>query len=215
MRVLVAEDSVLLREGLVRLLGDLGCEVVAAVGDAPSVLPAVRAHRPDVAVVDIRMPPGMTDDGLRAAVEARAERPDLPVLLLSAYVEAGYADLLLADRRGGVGYLLKDRVTSIEVLRDALRTLVAGGTVLDPEVVAQLLIERRRPDPLAALTAREREVLGLMAEGLSNAAIADRLVVGLGAVEKHAGNIFGKIGLRDDGSENRRVQAVLTWLRSR
>lgn len=214
LRVVVADDSVLLREGLVRLLTEAGCEVVAAVGDAPSLLPAVEEHRPDVAVVDIRMPPTMTDDGLRAAVVARAAHPGLAVLMLSAYVELSYADVLLADGRGRVGYLLKDRVTSLDTLVDALRTLVAGGTVLDPEVVAQLLVARRA-DPLARLTAREREVLALMAEGRSNAAIAGRLVVSAGAVEKHISNIFAKIDLADVGSDNRRVLAVLTWLQSR
>jgi DNA-binding NarL/FixJ family response regulator len=214
MRVVLADDSVLLREGLVRLLGEAGCEVVAAVGDAPSLLAAVTDHRPDVAVVDVRMPPTMTDDGLRAAVAARAEQPDLGILMLSAYVELSYADALLSDGRGGVGYLLKDRVTSLDRLSDALRTIVAGGTVLDPEVVAQLLVTRRA-DPLAALTPREREVLSLMAEGRSNAAIAEQLVVSAGAVEKHTSNIFAKINLPELGSDNRRVLAVLAWLKSR
>lgn len=214
MRVVLADDSVLLREGLARLLAEAGCEVVAAVGDAPTLLEAVRVHRPDAAVVDIRMPPGMTDDGLRAAVAARAEQPGLAVLMLSAYVELSYADVLLSDGRGGVGYLLKDRVTSLDVLVDALRTIVAGGSVLDPEVVAQLLVSRRT-DPLERLTRREREVLALMAEGRSNASIAQSLVVSGGAVEKHISNIFAKIDLAEDGTDNRRVLAVLTWLRSR
>jgi DNA-binding NarL/FixJ family response regulator len=213
-RVVVADDSVLLREGLVRLLAEAGCEVVAAVGDAPTFLTAVTEHRPDVAVVDIRMPPRMRDDGLRAAVEARSQRPELAVLMLSAYIELSYADVLLSDGRGGVGYLLKDRVASLDTLVEALRTIVAGGTVLDPEVVAQLLVARRT-DPVAALTPREREVLALMAEGRSNAAIADRLVVGGGAVEKHVSNIFAKINLPDLGADNRRVLAVLAWLKSR
>ena len=173
MRVVVADDSVLLREGLVRLLTEVDCEVVAAVDDAPSFLSAVAEQRPDVAIVDVRMPPNMTDDGLRAAVEARTSQPDLGILMLSAYVELSYADVLLSDGRGRVGYLLKDRVTSLETLVDALRTISAGGTVLDPEVVAQLLVARRA-DPLAALSARERQVLALMAEGRSNAAIAER-----------------------------------------
>jgi len=210
----VADDSVLLREGLVRLLTEAGCEVVAAVGDAPTFLTAATERRPDVAVVDIRMPPRMRDDGLRAAVEARSRRPELAVLMLSAYIELSYADVLLSDGRGGVGYLLKDRVASLDTLVEALRTIVAGGTVLDPEVVAQLLVARRT-DPLAALTPREREVLALMAEGRSNAAIADRLVVGAGAVEKHVSNIFAKINLPDLGADNRRVLAVLAWLKSR
>jgi DNA-binding NarL/FixJ family response regulator len=214
MRVGVADDSVLLREGLVRLLTEVDCEVVAAVDDAPSFLAAVAEHRPDVAVVDVRMPPAMTDDGLRAAVAARAAQPDLGVLMLSAYIELSYADVLLSDGRGRVGYLLKDRVTSLEVLVESLRTIVAGGTVLDPEVVAQLLVARRA-DPLDALSPREKDVLGLMAEGRSNAAIASQLVVSAGAVEKHVSNIFAKINLPELGSDNRRVLAVLAWLRSR
>jgi DNA-binding NarL/FixJ family response regulator len=193
----------------------VGCEVVDAVGDAPSLVTSAAQHRPDVAVVDIRMPPSNTDDGLRAAVEARTANPALGVLMLSAYVELSYADVLLSDGRGGVGYLLKDRVTSLETLGDALRTISEGGTVLDPEVVAQLLVARRRQDPLASLTPREREVLGLMAEGRSNSAIAERLVVTGGAVEKHVSNIFAKINLPDVGSDNRRVLAVLAWLKAR
>jgi DNA-binding NarL/FixJ family response regulator len=215
MRVVVADDSVLLREGLIRLLAEVGCEVVDAVGDAPSLVASAAEYRPDVAVVDIRMPPSNTDDGLRAAVEARTANPALGVLMLSAYVELSYADVLLSDGRGGVGYLLKDRVTSLETLGDALRTISEGGTVLDPEVVAQLLVARRRQDPLASLTPREREVLGLMAEGRSNSAIAERLVVTGGAVEKHVSNIFAKINLPDIGSDNRRVLAVLAWLKAR
>jgi DNA-binding NarL/FixJ family response regulator len=214
MRVLVADDSVLLREGLLRLLDEAGHTVVAAVGDGPSVLTAAVEHRPDAAVVDIRMPPTMTDDGLRAAVEARRAVPEMAVLLLSAYVESSYAEALLADGRGGVGYLLKDRVASLEVLTDALTTIRGGGTVLDPDVVAQLLVQRRA-DPLERLTPRERDVLGLMAEGRSNAAIAQRLVVSPGAVEKHIGNIFAKVDLADAGSDNRRVLAVLAWLERR
>ena len=214
LRVVVADDSVLLREGLVRLLTEAETEVVAAVGDAPALLAAVIEHRPDVAVVDIRMPPSMTDDGLRAAVAAREVVPGLGVLLLSAYVEKSYADVLLTDGRGSVGYLLKDRVASLETLMDALTTIAGGGTVLDPEVVAQLLVARRS-DPLDRLTPREREVLALMAEGRSNAAIADRLVVSAGAIEKHVSNIFAKIDLPDLGRDNRRVLAVLAWLRSR
>ncbi len=214
MRVVVADDSVLLREGLVRLLDEVDCEVVAAVEDAPSFLAAVAEHRPDVALVDVRMPPTMTDDGLRAAVQARASQPELGILMLSAYIELSYADVLLSDGRGGVGYLLKDRVTSLDTLVDALKTISGGGTVLDPEVVAQLLVARRS-DPLGALSRREKEVLGLMAEGRSNAAIARELVVSGGAVEKHISNIFAKINLPDLGSDNRRVLAVLAWLKSR
>jgi DNA-binding NarL/FixJ family response regulator len=213
-RVVLADDSVLLREGLTRLLTEAGCDVVAGVADASALLDAVELHRPDAAVVDVRMPPTMTDDGLRAAIQARAVQPGLAVLVLSAYVELSYADVLLSDGRGGVGYLLKDRVTSLSTLVDALRSIVAGGTVLDPEVVAQLLVARRT-DPLDRLTRREREVLALMAEGRSNVAIAARLVVSPGAVEKHISNIFAKIDLPDVGSDNRRVLAVLTWLRSR
>ena len=214
MRVVVAEDSVLLREGLLRLLDEAGHTVVAAVGDAPSLVTAAAEYRPDAAVVDIRMPPTMTDDGLRAAIEIRRADPTLAVLLLSAYVEKSYAEALLADGRGGVGYLLKDRVASLEVLTDALTTIRGGGTVLDPDVVAQLLVQRRA-DPLDRLTPREREVLALMAEGRSNAAIAARLVVSPGAVEKHIGNIFAKIDLPDAGGDNRRVLAVLAWLERR
>ena len=214
-RVVVADDSVLLREGLVRLLTEVDCDVVAAVEDAPSFLHAAAEYRPDVAIVDVRMPPGMTDDGLRAAVAARESQPDLGILMLSAYVELSYADVLLSDGRGRVGYLLKDRVTSLDTLVDALRTISTGGTVLDPEVVAQLLVARRRTDPLSALSPREREVLALMAEGRSNAAIAARLVITGGAVEKHISNIFAKINLPDVGSDNRRVLAVLAWLRAR
>jgi DNA-binding NarL/FixJ family response regulator len=210
----VADDSVLLREGLIRLLDEAGCTIVAAVGDAPSFLAAAIEHRPDVAVVDIRMPPTMTDDGLRAAAEARAAVPEMSVLMLSAYIELSYAEKLLSDGRGGVGYLLKDRVSSLVTLTDALNTIASGGTVLDPEVVAQLLVARRF-DPIGRLTPREREVLALMAEGRSNAAIADRLVVSGGAVEKHVSSIFAKIDLPDIGTDNRRVLAVLTWLKAR
>jgi DNA-binding NarL/FixJ family response regulator len=213
-RVVVADDSVLLREGLVRLLTEADYEVVAAVDDAPSFLRAVSEHQPDVAVVDVRMPPTMTDDGLRAAVAARALYPDLGVLMLSAYIELSYADVLLSDGRGRVGYLLKDRVTSLDTLVESLRTISSGGTVLDPEVVAQLLVARR-VDPLTALSPREKEVLALMAEGRSNAAIAERMVVTSGAVEKHISNIFAKINLPDLGADNRRVLAVLAWLKAR
>lgn len=214
MRVVLADDSTLLREGLVRLLDEVGCEVVAAVEDAPRFLAAVAEHRPDLAVVDVRMPPNMTDDGLRAAVAARAAQPGLGVLMLSAYIELSYADVLLSDGRGGTGYLLKDRVTSLETLGDALRSIAGGGTVLDPEVVAQLLVSRRA-DPLSTLSPREREVLALMAEGRSNSAIAQALFVSGGAVEKHVSNIFSKINLPDIGSDNRRVLAVLAWLKAR
>jgi DNA-binding NarL/FixJ family response regulator len=213
MRILLAEDSVLLREGLVRLLEEAGHTVVAAVDDADAIVPAVLEHRPDVAVVDVRMPPTFTDDGLRAAVEARRAVPGVGVLVLSQYVEESYARDLLADGRGGVGYLLKDRVQDLDSLVDALDRVASGGTALDPEVVAQLLVTRRVTDPLATLTAREREVLGLMAQGRSNAAIAEELVVSAGAVEKHVGNVFAKLGLEPSDTDHRRVLAVLAWLR--
>jgi DNA-binding NarL/FixJ family response regulator len=212
MRVAVADDAVLLREGLIRLLSENGHEVVAAVGDGPSLVAAVVAERPDVSIVDVRMPPSHTDEGLRAAVEARRLVPGAPVLVLSQYVEVSYADDLLADRRGAVGYLLKDRVAEIGEFLEALARVAGGGTVLDPEVVAQLVVRRGR-DPLAELTQREREVLGLMAEGKSNGAIAKTLVVTDGAVEKHVKNIFTKLDLPPDEEQHRRVLAVLTYLR--
>lgn len=214
MRIVLAEDSVLLREGLVRLLTEAGHTVVAAVGDADSVLPAVLEHCPDLAVLDVRMPPTHTDDGLRAAVEARRAVPGLAVLVLSQYVEESYARDLLADGRGGVGYLLKDRVQDLDALADALDRVAAGGTAIDPEVVAQLMVRRRVDDPVAALTVREREVLALMAEGRSNGGIAERLVVSAGAVEKHIGNVFAKLGLQPSDGDHRRVLAVLAWLGS-
>jgi DNA-binding NarL/FixJ family response regulator len=211
MRVVVADDAVLLREGLVRLLTENGHEVVAVVGDGPSLVQAVVAHRPDVSIVDVRMPPSHTDEGLRAATEARRLVPGSPVLVLSQYVEVSYADDLLADRRGGVGYLLKDRVAEIADFLDALARVAGGGTVLDPEVVGQLVTRRGRA-PLDALTPREREVLALMAEGRSNTAIARKLVVTDGAVEKHVKNIFTKLDLPPDEEQHRRVLAVLTYL---
>ncbi|MDT5026872.1 MAG: hypothetical protein QOE61_3298 [Micromonosporaceae bacterium] len=214
LRVVVADDSVLLREGLVRLLTENGHDVVAAIGDGPSLVDAIDRHRPDVSVVDVRMPPSHTDEGLRAAVEARRLVPGTPVLVLSQYVEVSYADDLLADRSGAVGYLLKDRVAAIAEFLDALHRVAAGGTVLDPEVVGQLLARRRRDDPLRQLTPRERDVLGLMAEGRSNTAIAKALVVSDGAVEKHVRNIFTKLCLPPDDEQHRRVLAVLAYLRS-
>ncbi|WP_409329600.1 response regulator [Trujillonella humicola] len=214
MRVVLAEDSVLLREGLVRLLEEAGTEVVAAVGDGPSLVRAVTRLRPDVAVVDVRMPPTHTDEGLRAAVEARAAAPGTAVLVLSQYVEVAYADELLADGRGGVGYLLKDRVSDLDQLMSALSDVGAGGTVLDPQVVAQLFARRRADDPVRRLTPREREVLGMIAEGHSNAAIARLLVVTPGAVEKHTQRIFAKLGLAPDEDRNSRVMATLAYLRS-
>jgi len=213
LKVVVADDSVLLREGLVRLLTENGHEVVAAVGDGPALVAAVEAHRPDVAVVDVRMPPSHTDEGLRAAVEARRRVPRSPILVLSQYVEVSYADDLLADGAGAIGYLLKDRVAAVADFLDALARVAAGGTVLDPDVVAQLLVRRRRDDPLREMTAREQEVLALMAEGRSNTNIARTLVVSDGAVEKHVGSIFAKLRLPPDTEQHRRVLAVLTYLR--
>jgi len=212
MRVVVADDAVLLREGLVRLLEENGHQVVAAVGDGPALVAAIAAERPEVSIVDVRMPPSHTDEGLRAAVEARRLVPGSPVLVLSQYVEVAYADDLLADRRGGVGYLLKDRVAEIAEFLDGLARVAHGGTVLDPEVVAQLVTRRGR-GPLDALTPREREVLALMAEGRSNTAIARHMVITDGAVEKHVKNIFTKLDLPPDEEQHRRVLAVLTYLR--
>jgi DNA-binding NarL/FixJ family response regulator len=209
----IADDAVLLREGLVRLLTEQGHDVVAVVGDGPALVEAVVEHRPEVSIVDVRMPPSHTDEGLRAAVEARRRVPGTPVLVLSQYVEVSYADDLLADRKGAVGYLLKDRVAAIGEFLDALGRVAGGGTVLDPEVVAQLLVRRQRDDPLRELTPREREVLALMAEGRSNTAIARGLVVSDGAVEKHVRNIFTKLRLPPDEEQHRRVLAVLAYLR--
>jgi DNA-binding NarL/FixJ family response regulator len=214
MRVVIADDAVLLREGLIRLVEENEHTVVAAVGDGPSLVEAIVEHRPDVSIVDVRMPPTHTDEGLRAAVEARKKVPGSPVLVLSQYVEVEYADDLLADRAGAMGYLLKDRVSEVAEFLDALRRVAAGGTVLDPEVVGQLLVRRRRDDPLRTITPREREVLGLMAEGRSNTAIARKMVVTEGAVEKHVRNIFTKLDLPPDEEQHRRVLAVLTYLQS-
>ncbi|MGW4640263.1 response regulator [Sphaerisporangium sp. NPDC004334] len=215
MRVVVADDAVLIRSGLVRLLEEFGCQVVAEAGDGDGLVRAVAEHRPDVSVVDVRMPPDFTDEGLRAAVKARRRVPGSPVMILSQYVEVSYADDLLADARGAVGYLLKDRVADVEEFMDGLRRVAAGGTVFDPQVVAQLMVRRRRDDPLASLTPREREVLGLMAEGRSNPAIGRLMVITDGAVEKHVRSIFNKLGLlADDGDQHRRVLAVLAFLRS-
>jgi DNA-binding NarL/FixJ family response regulator len=213
MRLVLADDAVLLREGLVRLLTEQGHDVVAVVGDGPSLVEAALTLHPDLSIVDVRMPPTHTDEGLRAAVAIRAERPGAPLLVLSQYVEVSYADDLLADRRGAIGYLLKDRVADIAEFTAALDRVAAGGTVLDPEVVAQLLVRRRSHDPLEQLTPREREVLALMAEGRSNTAIARHLVVSEGAVEKHVRNIFTKLDLPPDEDVNRRVLAVLAFLR--
>jgi DNA-binding NarL/FixJ family response regulator len=211
-RVVVGEDLFLLRDGLVRLLDAHGFEVVAAVGTAPELLRALTELKPDVGIVDVRIPPTFTDDGLRVAIEARRACPGLPVLVLSQYVEQLYARELLADQEGGVGYLLKDRVFSDGAFAQAVRDVAAGRTVLDPEVVARLMARRIRTGPLAALTPREREVLSLMAEGRSNAAIAARLFVTEKAVSKHAAGIFSKLGLAPSDDDNRRVLAVLTYL---
>jgi DNA-binding NarL/FixJ family response regulator len=213
-RVVVAEDSVLLREGIARLLGEQGHDVVAQAGDAEDLLRKVGAHHPDVAVVDIRMPPTNTDDGLRAALRIRTEHPDTGVLVLSAYVEEAYALELVADSAAGLGYLLKHRVADVDGFVEAVQRVADGGSALDPEVVSQLLGRSRRDDPLAELTPREREVLELMAEGRSNAAVAERLVVTERAVEKHVTSIFGKLGLSPASTDHRRVLAVLTFLRS-
>jgi DNA-binding NarL/FixJ family response regulator len=213
-RVVVAEDSVLLREGIVRILEDSGIEVVGQAGDAEDLLRKVRAHTPDVAITDVRMPPSHTDEGLRAAHEIRADLPEVGVLVLSQYVEQGYALDLLADNAAGVGYLLKDRVADVDAFLDAVRRVAAGGSALDPEVVSQLLGRRRRDDPLDELTPREREVLGLMAEGRSNQAIADALVVTERAIEKHVTSIFSKLDLVNAPEDHRRVLAVLAYLRA-
>jgi DNA-binding NarL/FixJ family response regulator len=212
-RVVIGEDLYLLREGLVRLLTAHGFEVVAAVGSAPELLDALTAERPDVGIVDVRMPPANTDDGLRAALAARRQVPGLPVLVLSQYVEQLYARELLADQAGAVGYLLKDRVFNDEAFTAAIRT-VAAGTVLDPEVVQKLMVRRAQTEPVARLTPREREVLALMAEGRSNAAIAQRLFITEKAVSKHAAGIFGKLDLVPSDDDNRRVLAVLAYLDS-
>ncbi|MFE2756511.1 response regulator [Actinosynnema sp. NPDC059335] len=211
MRVVIAEDSVLLRMGVQRLLADEGIETVAAVEDGDALLAAIEEHRPDLALVDVRMPPTFTDEGLRAAIEARRRVPDLPVLVLSQYVEERYAVELLAGGANGVGYLLKERVADVSEFVAALRRVAGGGTSIDHEVITQLMVRSRR-NPVDSLTQREREVLGLMAEGLSNAAIAAALVVSDGAVEKHVGNIFAKLGLEPSTSEHRRVRAVLAYL---
>ncbi|MCB0828073.1 MAG: response regulator transcription factor [Solirubrobacterales bacterium] len=212
MRVVVADDSVLLREGLVRILGEAGFDVVAQAGDGDDLMRKVRAHKPDLAVVDVRMPPTHTDEGIRAARDIRAEMPEVGVLVLSQYVEETYARELLADDASGVGYLLKDRVGDLDVLVDALRRIDAGGSALDPEVVSLILGRRRVDDPLEELTPREREVLALMAEGRSNSGIAKELVVTERAVEKHVTGIFGKLDLPTGSDDHRRILAVLAFL---
>jgi DNA-binding NarL/FixJ family response regulator len=213
-RVVVADDSVLLREGIVRILADSGFDVVGQAGDAEDLVRKVAAHKPDVAIVDVRMPPTNTDDGLRAAQKIRAEYPACGVLVLSQYIEEGYALELLSENAEGVGYLLKDRVADVERFTESVRRVGEGGSALDPEVVAQLLGRRRREDPLEELSPREREVLELMAEGRSNHAIADALVVTERAVEKHVTSIFGKLKLPPTHEDHRRVLAVLRFLRA-
>ena len=214
MRVVLAEDSVLLREGVARLLTEAGFDVVGQAGDAEDLLRKVGAHRPDVAVVDVRMPPTHTDEGLRAAREIRQRFPTVGVLVLSSYIEESYAVELLADSAEGMGYLLKDRVADLDRFTEAVRRVGEGGSALDPEVVSRMLGRHRRDDPLAELTPREREVLGLISEGRSNRAIADALVVSERAVEKHVTSIFGKMGLAPAAEDHRRVLAVLTYLRA-
>ena len=212
MRVVIAEDLALLRDGMTRLLEAHDCEVVAAVESGPALIAALLEHRPDVAVVDVRLPPTFTDEGLRAAIEARRQIPGLPVLVLSQYVEQLYAQELLSSRSGGIGYLLKDRVFNINTFIEAVRGVAEGGTVMDPEVVTQLLTKRSRDEPLQRLTPREREVLSLMAEGRTNAAIAAALFVTEKAVSKHTNNIFAKLDLAQSEDDNRRVLAVLSYL---
>ena len=211
MRVVIAEDSVLLRVGITRLLADEDIETVAAAEDGEGLLVAVSEHRPDLAIVDVRMPPSFTDEGLRAALKAREQQPGLPVLVLSQYVEERYAVELLSGGAGGVGYLLKERVADVAEFVDAVHRVAGGGTCIDQEVIAQLMARGRR-NPIDVLTPREREVLGLMAQGLTNVAIAKSLTVSDGAVEKHVGNIFSKLGLEPSAEDHRRVRAVLTFL---
>ena len=212
MRVVIAEDLALLRDGLMRLLRDNDIEVVAAVSDGDALVREVVAHKPDLAVVDIRLPPHFRDEGLRAALEVRRRVPGTAVLVVSQYVEQTYAEELLADRGGGVGYLLKDRVMHVADFLEAVRRVADGGTALDPEVVAQLFSRRRQDGPLERLTPREREVLSLMAEGRSNAGIAEALVLTVGAVEKHVQSIMSKLDLPQTATDHRRVLAVLTYL---
>lgn len=214
MRVAIAEDSVLLREGIARILDDAGMDVVAQCNDANDLLLKVRSYSPDVAIVDIRLPPTHNDEGLQAALEIRSKHPDVAVLVLSQYVELGLALKLLADSAEGVGYLLKDRIGDVDEFVAALRRVAEGGSALDPIIVSTLLSRERSDDPLAKLTPREREVLELMAAGSSNQGIADRLVITVRAVEKYVSSIFTKLGLPSTGSESRRVLAVLTFLRS-
>ncbi|MBB5076051.1 LuxR C-terminal-related transcriptional regulator [Nonomuraea endophytica] len=214
-RVLIAEDLYLLRDGLVRLLQAHDFTVVGAVETGPELLKALIELRPDVSVVDVRLPPTLTDEGLKASLEARRKIPGLPILVLSQHVEQLYARELLADGTGGIGYLLKDRVFNADQFVDAVRRVAAGGTAMDPEVISKLLASNARNEPLAALTPREREVLEVMAEGRSNAAIAQRLYLSESAVAKHTANIFAKLDLAPSDDDNRRVLAVLTYLNSR
>ena len=215
MRVVIADDSVLVRAGIARLLAEGGIEVAARAGDAESLLHAVEVERPDLAVIDVRMPPGHRDEGLRAAIEIRRRWPAVALLVLSQFVEERYAAELLSAETSGVGYLLKDRVADVAEFLDAVERVADGGTVIDPDVVRQLLARTHRTNPLARLTPREKEVLGLMAEGRSNSAIAERLVVSAGAVEKHVSNIFMKLDLPpDDEHHQRRVMAVVRYLNS-
>jgi DNA-binding NarL/FixJ family response regulator len=214
-RILIAEDSVLLRDGLVRMLGDHGHEVVAAVQDAAELMTLVRRERPDIAILDVRMPPTHTDEGIRAALELRSRWPELAVLVLSQYVEENYASELLSGDLGGVAYVLKDRVTNVGEFIDTIDRVAAGGTVIDPEVVAQLLARTRQREPLSDLSPREREVLELMAEGRSNGAIASVLVITQRAVEKHVKSIFQKLRLPPADTDHRRVLAVLRFLEAR
>ncbi|MFJ8129730.1 LuxR C-terminal-related transcriptional regulator [Streptomyces hydrogenans] len=211
MRIVIAEDNVLLREGLILLLEDVGHEIVAVVGSGPEVVPTLLEHRPDAAVLDVRLPPGFRDEGLRAAIEARRLMPGLPILVLSQYVEESYAAELLGQGASGVGYLLKDRVSRIEEFQQALERVAAGGTALDPDVVSQLMTRR---DPLDALSPREREVLGLMAQGLDNPTIATTLFITERSVSKHIGNILAKLNLPPSDSGHRRVLAVLAYLKA-
>jgi len=212
-RIVVADDSVLMRQGIVAVLENGGFDVVAQAGDAEDLVRKVGAHKPDVAIIDVRMPPDNTDDGLRAAIKLRAEQPDLRVLVLSQYVEPDYAQALLSGNAAGVGYLLKDRVSDVEHFVDAVERVAGGGSALDPEVVSHL-VGRQQPDsPVERLTPREREVLGLMAEGRSNAAIAEQFIVSERAVEKHVTSIFTKLGLAPAAEDHRRVLAVLAYLR--
>lgn len=213
MRVVIAEDLALLRDGLVRLLRDNGFEVVAAVQDGDSLVETIAEERPEIAIVDIRLPPTFRDEGLRAALEARRRIPETAILIVSQYVEHTYANELLADGRGGIGYLLKDRIMDVDEFVEAVRRVANGGTALDPEVVSQLLSRRRANGPLEHLTPREREVLSLMAEGRSNAGIAKELVLTVGAVEKHVANILSKLRLPPSEDDHRRVLAVVTYLR--